>query len=57
MNIVEKDYSTIFTEPEANNCFSIISELKNRENDISDISSLETWANQLTAILFLTTKS
>ena len=25
-------YSPIFTEPEANNCFSIISELKNREN-------------------------
>ena len=25
------DYSTIFTEPEANNCFSIISELNNRE--------------------------
>ena len=24
-------YSPIFTEPEANNCFSIISELKNRE--------------------------
>ena len=28
VNIV--DYSTIFTEPEANNCFSIISELNNR---------------------------
>ena len=26
-------YSPIFTEPEANNCFSIISDLKNREND------------------------
>ena len=25
------DFSTIFTEPEANNCFSIISELNNRE--------------------------
>jgi len=25
------NYSTIFTEPEANNCFSIISELNNRE--------------------------
>ena len=38
VNIVEKsprlrlgDYSTIFTEPEGSNCFSIISELKNRE--------------------------
>ena len=27
------DYSTIFTEPEADNCFSIISELNNREID------------------------
>ena len=26
-------YSPIFTEPETNNCFNIISELKNREND------------------------
>ena len=49
-------YSTIFTSPKANNCFSIISELKNRENDISDISSSETWANRLTATLFLKTK-
>ena len=25
------DYSTLFTEPEANNCFSIIAKLNNRE--------------------------
>ena len=51
VNIVEY-YSTMFTSPSANNRFSIISELKDRENDISDISSSETWANRLTAILF-----
>ena len=28
---VEGDYSTIFTEPEANNCFSIISGQNNME--------------------------
>ena len=27
------NYSTIFTEPEGNNCFSIISELNNRETE------------------------
>ena len=29
--VVINNYSTIFTEPEGNNCFSIISELNNRE--------------------------
>ena len=29
--ILSSNYSTIFTEPEANNCFGIISELNNRK--------------------------
>ena len=40
MNTIEQcprrsqgDYSTIFTEPEPNNCFRIISELKKTENN------------------------
>ena len=31
---VFNNYSTIFTEPEGNNCFSIISELNNRDNGL-----------------------
>ena len=30
-NVSRGDYLTIFTEPEGNNCFSIISELNKRE--------------------------
>ena len=30
-SFIFSNYSTIFTKPEANNCFSIISELNNRE--------------------------
>ena len=51
VNIV--DYSTIFTEPEENNCFSIIAQVINRATVFSFIllvSSLKTSRNRPAAI-------
>ena len=48
------DYSTIFTEPEENNCFSIIAQVIIRATAFSFIlliSSLKTSRNRATAIL------
>ena len=58
MNIVEKslrrsqeDYSTIFAEPEENNCFSIIAQVIIRANAFSFFFSPETSKNRAVAIL------
>ena len=57
VNIVELspgDYSTIFTEPEENNCFSIIAQVVIRETASSFILlvfSLKTARNRAAAIL------
>ena len=54
MNIVNWDYSTIFTEPEENNCFSIIAQVIIRATAFSFIllvSSLKTSRNRVVAIL------
>jgi len=40
------EHSPIFTEPEANNCFSIISEVTNRENDSFHLFSFRIFPRQ-----------